>query len=109
MISYFVRYRGTSPDPVRFNDYYETKHAPILRQFSDIQSLILHRPVKWVDPYPVRPGGTMLLAQMVFDSSAALDAALQSDARQRARDDFQNFPSFEGDVAHEAMVAKVVF
>jgi uncharacterized protein (TIGR02118 family) len=109
MISYFVRYRGTSPDPLRFNDYYETKHAPILQQFSGIRSLILHRPVNWVDPYPVRSGGTMLLAQMVFDSSKALDTALHSDARRLARDDFRNFPSFDGEVAHEAMAAKVVF
>lgn len=109
MISYFVRYRGTSADPHRFNAYYETQHAPILKQFSAIRSLVLHRPVGWTDPYPVQPGGTMLLAQMIFDSPQALDAALHSDARRRARDDFANFPPFHGEVAHEAMTATVVF
>ena len=51
----------------------------------------------------------MLLAQMVFDSSEALDVALRSTARRDARNDFHNFPAFDGDVTHEAMAAKVVF
>ena len=107
MISYFVRYRGTSPDPTRFIGYYESKHAPILRQFPGIRSLVLHSGADWVDPFPVRPGGTMLLAQMIFDSSRALDSALRSDARRMARDDFHNFPAFDGEVTHEAMETTV--
>ena len=70
---------------------------------------MLHRPVEASDPFPVRRGDTFLLAQMQFDTAADLDAALQSDARQRARDDFHNFPPFSGEVTHEAMIGKVVF
>ena len=33
MVSYFVRYRGASPDPEAFHAYYETRHVPMLRQF----------------------------------------------------------------------------
>ncbi len=51
----------------------------------------------------------MLLAQMQFDSSAELDAALRSEARRLARDDFHRFPPFEGEVSHEAMTGKVIF
>ena len=109
MLSYFVRYRGSSPDPGCFGAYYETQHAPILRRFPGIRSLILHHPVEWADPFPVKRDGTMLLAQMVFDSSEALDVALRSTARRDARNDFHNFPAFDGDVTHEAMAAKVVF
>ena len=50
-----------------------------------------------------------LLAQMTFDSAAALDTALASEARARARADFQNFPPFEGSVTHQAMAARKVF
>ena len=109
MVSYFVLYRGTSPNPARFVSYYETRHAPILQQFPSIRSLILHRAANWVDPFPVRPGGTMLMAQMIFDSSEALDSALRSDARRLARDDFRNFPAFDGEVVHEAMQATIQF
>ena len=103
MMSYFVRYRGASPDPKAFQAYYESQHAENLKQFPNIRSLILHRPAAWNDPFPVRPGGAMLLAQMQFDS------ALRSPARRLARDDFQRLPPFDGEVTHEAMTGKVIF
>jgi len=109
MVSYFVRYSGTSPDPAAFQAHYETQHAAILRRFTNIRSLILHRPAPWNDPFPVRRGESMLLAQMTFDSAADLDAALRSQARREARDDFYRFPPFEGEVTHEAMTGTVIF
>ena len=109
MMSYFVRYRGTSPNPKAFQTYYETQHAEILKQFPNIGSLILHRPAAWTDPFPVRPGESMLLAQMQFNSAEDLDNALRSQARRLARDDFQRFPPFDGEVTHEAMTGKVIF
>jgi hypothetical protein len=54
-------------------------------------------------------GGSLLLAQMTFDTPADLDAALRSPARQDARADFGRFPPFGGEVTHEALSAKVVF
>ncbi len=85
MVSYFVRYRGAAADPAAFRGYYETRHAEILRRFPGIRSLVLHHPLPWNDPFPVRPGGSALLAQMQFDNAADLDAALHSDARQARR------------------------
>ena len=109
MVSYFVRYRGSSSDPHAFKNYYEVQHAAILRRFPKIRSLVLHAPMRWRDPLPVQRGETMLLAQMQFDSAHDLDAALHSGARRAARDDFHHFPPFEGEVTHEAMTAKVIF
>ena len=109
MVSYFVRYRGSSSDTEAFQAHYETRHAAILREFPNIRSLVLHRPTVWTDPFPVRRGESMLLAQMQFDSSADLDAALRSEARRLARADFHRFPPFEGEVSHEAMTGKVIF
>ena len=109
MVSYFVRYRGDSSDPAAFRAYYETQHAGILKQFPNVRSLILHRPAAWNDPFPVRRGDTMLLAQMQFDSADELDHALRSQARRLARDDFQRFPPFDGEVTHEAMTGTVIF
>ena len=109
MVSYFVRYRGSSSGAEPFQAYYETHHAAILREFPKIRSLVLHRPAAWVDPFPVHRGDSTLLAQMQFDSAADLDAALRSEARRRARDDFHHFPPFDGDVTHEATTGKVIF
>jgi uncharacterized protein (TIGR02118 family) len=109
MVSYFVRYRGSAPDPQGFAAYYEARHAELLKEFPGIRSLVLHRPVPWHDPFPVNPAGSLLLAQMVFDSAEALNAALQSEARKAAREDFARFPPFAGEVTHEALTAKVVF
>jgi uncharacterized protein (TIGR02118 family) len=109
MVSYFVRYHGASCDPDALQAYYETRHAAILRQFPNISSLVLHRPAAWSDPFPVQRGETLLLAQMQFDSARDLDAALHSDARRQARDDFNRFPPFSGEVTHEAMIGKVLF
>jgi uncharacterized protein (TIGR02118 family) len=109
MISYFVQYRGSFPDSAAFHSYYETRHADILRGLPAIRSLVLHTPVAWADPFPVKPGGSALVAQMIFDTAGDLDAALRSIARRRARDDFGRFPRFEGEVTHEAMAAKTIF
>ena len=109
VVSYFVRYRGAASNPAAFTAHYESGHAALLWRFPHIRSLILHQPAPWHDPFPVQPGASLLLAQMQFDSTADLDAALRSDARREARDDFHRFPPFEGEVTHEAMTAKVIF
>lgn len=109
MVSYFVSYRGSTPEPEVFLEHYAGEHARLLAGFPGIRTLVLHTPVGWNDPFPVNPGGRLLLAQMTFDSTVALDAALASEARVRARDDFKCFPPFEGSVTHQAMVAHTVF
>ena len=107
--SYIVRYHGTSPDPEGFVEYYRVHHAPILRRFPGIRSLVLHHAAGSNDPFPVQPGGNLLIAEMTFDDIEALDAALASPARAEARDDFANFPPFDGDVTHQAFVSERVF
>ena len=107
MVSYFVRYCGESPEARAFLDYYVGTHAALLAELPGIRRLVVHLPTRWNDPFPVNRSGCLLLAQMTFDSAPALDAALASDARARARADFQRFPVFEGTVTHEAMLHKV--
>ena len=109
MVSYFVRYHGVSEDAQAFLARYRSQHAAILRRFPQIKSLVLNTPVPSSDPFPVRHGGSALLAQMIFEDQTALNAALQSQARKEARDDFALFPAFEGEITHEALKAEVVF
>jgi uncharacterized protein (TIGR02118 family) len=109
MVSYFVRYRGKAADPEAFVGYYRDRHAAILRTFPRIKSLVLHTPVAFDDPFPVRAGGTALLARMLFPDQAGLEAALRSDARKQAREDLARFGAFDGEITHEALSAEVVF
>ena len=102
-VSYFVRYQGAADNPDAFINHYRTQHVPILQQFPRIRGIALHRPADWRDAFPVNPAGDFLLAQMVFESAADLNAALASEARARARADMPNFPRFSGTVSHQAM------
>lgn len=109
MVSYFVRYRGAAVDAQAFLARYRTQHTAILRRFPQMKSLVLNTPMPSDDPFPVRPGGSALLAQMIFEDESALNAALHSQARKEARDDFALFRSFEGEITHEALKAEVLF
>ena len=108
-VSYFVRYQGQSEDAEAFVKYYRERHVPILARFPGIERIVLHIPAAWQDPFPVKPDGFALIAQMVFSSSEALDRALRSEARALARSDFANFPAFHGTVHHQAVVSEEVF
>lgn len=102
-ISYFVRYRGLPRPADPFVAYYRDRHARILAEFPGLTGLALHSPADWNDPFQVSGDGTDFLAQMEFADPAALTAALNSPARERARADFANLPKGEAVVTHQAM------
>jgi len=108
-VSYFVRYEGHAESRDAFIDHYRGTHAAILARFPGIRKLILHLPLEWSDPCPVRKGNFALLAQMVFDSEREFQAALKSPERKEARDDFSRFPAFHGNIFHQAMVSDEVY
>ncbi len=105
-VSYYVRYHGEAEDTDAFLAHYRDVHVPHLLRFPGIRSVILHRAARSADPFPVEPGGDLLLAEMVFETIADLDAALASEARQAARADFASFPAFRGSITHQAMEAE---
>jgi uncharacterized protein (TIGR02118 family) len=108
-VSYFIRYQGQPTDPKAFMDYYRNTHAGFVRAFPGVRSGILHTPIGWHDPVAVKPDARFLLAQFTFDDSAALNAALQSEARLRSRDDFKKMPPFPGEITHQACEAEILF
>lgn len=107
-VSYFVRYRGEAENPKAFTDFYRRSHAPLLWKFPGLRDLVLHHRTEFSDPFPVNPGGDLVLAQMVFDTAEDLNRALASEARAAARDDFARFPDFTGEVTHQAMRAEAI-
>jgi uncharacterized protein (TIGR02118 family) len=104
-----VRYEGQAASFEAFVARYRDEHVPILARFPGIRRIVLHTPVAWRDPFPVKPDRFLLLAQMIFDSQEDLDQALQSEARALAREDFAKFPPFEGTVYHQAALSEEVF
>ncbi len=107
-VSYFVRYQGLGDKLAPFTDYYADRHAAILSKFPGLRGLTLYTPASWTDPYPVNPDPTDFLAQMTFDDPEALAAALASEARGRARNDFPNLPAADGPVTHQAMTMRKI-
>ena len=107
--SYFVRYEGQAEDPEAFLAHYREHHVPLLQRFPGIRRIVLHTPVAWQDPYPIRPDRFSLLVQMEFASLADLEAAVASAAREAARRDFAQFPAFHGVVYHQAAATEEVF
>ena len=109
-IGYFVRYEGQSQDPKRFVDYYIDTHGKFMRAYPGIRSATLHLPVEgWHDPMTINRGTSFLLGEFQFDSVDALNAALASEARVRAREDAHRFPHFEGKVTHQAFKKTIMF
>ena len=108
-VSYFVRYDITAVDAQRFVERYRAVHVPLLARWPGIRRILLHTPREWHDPFAVNRGTTVLLAQLEFESLAAMEAALASEGRAAAREDFTRFPPYEGSVVHQAMVQDEVF
>ena len=106
-VSYFVRYCGPNRDDGAFVARYRDVHVPLLLDFPGIRSVVLRTPLAVADRFAVVPAGTRLLAEMRFDDRAALEAALASPARARAREDFARMPAFDGTIAHEALAEQV--
>ncbi len=102
-VSYFVRYRDL-PCPVEsFAADYNGRHVDILKTWPGIRRIVVHTPLTWHDPQGVRPDTTDFLAEMTFASSDALHAALESEARMRARADRVNLKQGDALVTHQAM------
>ncbi|MFQ5660634.1 MAG: EthD family reductase [Gammaproteobacteria bacterium] len=102
-ISYFVFYRGKADNQSAFVERYKKTHVPILKRFPGIKRVRVHTPVAWNDSQTINPGNFTLIAEMLFDSVEDLEAALHSEERNMAREDFRQFPAFDGVIWHQAM------
>ena len=74
-------------DPVAFAAHYRDVHSPIVARYPGIREVRLTRLAGVGD----RPPSHYLMAEMIFDSRADLDAALASDAGRESGRDLRNF------------------
>ena len=108
-VSYFVRYDIETADLAAFLRRYREVHVPLVARWPGLRRLVLHTPLAWRDPFLVNPGRAVLMAQLEFESEAAMNAAFASRERAQAREDFKQFPRFDGTVVHQAMAQEEVF
>ena len=103
--SYLVAYEGPAEDPRAWHAHYLAHHPGLMAQLPGIRELEIYTPVEWVAATPWRRVEYLQRNKVVFDSPAALDAALNSPIRHSMRDDFARFPRYSGAVTHYPMLS----
>jgi uncharacterized protein (TIGR02118 family) len=76
-------------DPAAFDAHYREVHAPMVRRYPRLRELRLTR----TEPVGGTKPTIYLMAEMVFDSRADLDAALASEPGRESGRDLRNFAS----------------
>ncbi|HEY7607630.1 MAG TPA: EthD domain-containing protein [Alphaproteobacteria bacterium] len=102
-VTYFIRYQGIPRPHDDFVADYSGRHVDILSKWPGIRRIVLHLPMAWRDPHPVKPDPTDFLCEMSFANADALRAALNSEARALGRADRVNLKHGSALVTHQAM------
>lgn len=98
--AYLVIYEGLPKDREEFLRYYVDEHLPIIWTWPHIRAVELEMGEDG--------GDFFMVARFVFDTLAYLRSALESEGRQRARDDKDNIPAFRGKIRHQVVSIKSV-
>ena len=100
--AYLVIYEGQPEDREEFLRFYIEEHIPIIWSWPKIRGVEIELGTASGDPH-ANEAGVFMIARFLFDSLEDLQAALQSEGRERARADRVNFPPFHGTVHHQAV------
>lgn len=106
--SYLVAYEGPTDDLNAWLAHYVEHHTVIMARFPDIREIEVCTPSDAASHMPWPHETCMLRNRVVFDSAAALAAALASPVRHEMRADYANFPPFSGEVFHYPMATQVI-
>jgi len=106
--SYLVGYEGPADDLNAWLAHYVEHHTVIMARFPDIREIEVCTPSDAASHLPWPRQTCMLRNRVVFDSAAALAAALASPVRHEMRADYANFPPFSGEVFHYPMATQVI-
>ncbi|MFT5389854.1 MAG: hypothetical protein ACI8PT_000034 [Gammaproteobacteria bacterium] len=101
--TFLVDYPGPASDERVWQQHYAAYHPPIMATFPGIRAVAIYTPAVLISGLPFAPAPAMQRNKVVFDSPAALDAALSSPVRETMRRDFEKFPPFDGGNQHFAM------
>ena len=106
--TYLVAYEGEAEDLNAWHSHYIDDHPPIMARFPGIRQVEVYTRIDWCGSLPWPRVEHMQRNKVVFDSPAALTAALNSPVRHEMRAAFARFPAFTGPVTHFPMATMVV-
>jgi len=106
--TYLVAYEGIAEDLPAWLAHYIADHPPIMAQFPGIRQIEIYTRIDWCGGLGFPRAAHMQRNKVVFDSQAALTAALNSPVRHAMRESFARFPPFTGPVTHFPMATTVV-
>ena len=106
--TYLVTYTGQAEDLNAWHRYYIAHHPVIMRRFPAIREIEICTRIDWCSALPFRRVDYMQRNKNVFDSPAALNAALNSPVRHEMRADFHKFPPYDGGNTHYPMITRTV-
>ena len=78
---------NTPEDTDAFDRHYREVHAPIVQRYPNLRGMRLTQPLGVAG----RPSPFYLMAEMIFDTPADLDAALMSEAGAESARDVRSF------------------
>jgi hypothetical protein len=106
--TYLVAYEGAAEDLPVWLAHYIADHPPIMARFPGIRQIEIYTCIDWCGGLPWRRVAHMQRNKVVFDSQAALTAALNSPVRHEMRGSFGRFPPFTGPITHFPMTTITV-
>jgi len=106
--TYLVHYLGQAEDLNAWNDYYLRHHPQVMARFPGIREIEVCTRVDWCGFLPWRRVDYMQRNKVVFDSAAALTAALNSPVRDEMRADYHQFPPFTSENAHYPVATREI-
>jgi uncharacterized protein (TIGR02118 family) len=87
MIQLTVLY-GQPQDSAAFDHYYQETHTALVQKIPGLKGFVITKPAPL---HPQEPSPYYVIANLYFESMAALQTALQSPEGQAATGDLQNF------------------
>ncbi len=106
--TYLVAYEGSADDLPAWLAHYIDDHPPIMTRFPGVRQVEVYTCMDWCGGLPCPRVAHMQRNKVVFDSPAALTAALNSSVRHEMRAAFHRFPSFTGPITHFPMTTRTV-
>jgi hypothetical protein len=106
--TYLVHYPGQADDLNDWLSYYIEHHPRVMARFPGIREIEICTRLDWCGFLPWPRVAHMQRNKVVFDSAAALTAALNSPVREEMRADFARFPRFSGGSRHYALATSRV-
>ncbi|MBD9597395.1 hypothetical protein IB270_31685 [Ensifer sp. ENS05] len=99
-VAYMVEYEGPAEDENAWHLAYTARHPLLLAKFPGIRLIEIYTPVSVICGLPITQRAAMQRNKTVFDTSDALNVAMQSSARSELRADALKLPKFTGRKDH---------